>query len=490
MSGRERLVGPLLALAVLGLGGTLLCAWGWLRAAGRPGGAAALSPEERQELVADLLAVSPGVFEPAWYEPAIGYTLRRGAEIEAWGDRFESNELGFRSGPPAKAAGTFRVVFLGDSWAYGMGVRERESFPQVFAELANRHAGIGRSVEAWTLALPGWNTLSETAAFWFFFSRLSPDGVVLCLSSNDGDSLARVLPGGSLALLGVERDEFGDPHAVAYPLRQVASHRFRTRWRMAMDAAADLESRLARRRIPLLVDFVARWRPPLPHALAHEAGLASPYVITPVEYTHGRWLNPPPLLHANPDGNRVLGAIAYQAWSQVAGWGPLPAGEAPEAPLFRATEEGPRWTAAARQEAAAATLRDLPDRFRPGREASRQAAGPLDPETGLLGRATTVLIRRRAGAEALRLAVRRLPESPQLYPLTLEVSIPSEGGGTAARVEVPAEGEETFAFTLPMPADVPPGAALDVVLVAGRTAAAPDLLSPRSLYLEAIDQLP
>jgi hypothetical protein len=372
-----------------------------------------------------------------------------------------------------------------------MGIRESESLPAVFAELANRHGGRAGPVEAWTLALPGWNTLAETAALWFFFQRLRPDGVVFCLSSNDEDSLGRALPGGALTMLGISPDEFGDPHPIVYPLRQLDSHRFRARWRTAMAAVAEAEQRLAALGIPVMVDFLARWRPPQAHALAYEAGLSSPYVITPVEYTHGRWLNPPPILHGTAEANRVLGAIAYQAWAEAEGWGRLPPTEAPpRLPLFRRPPEGARWTAAAAAAAGLVTRREVPESFRPGPAAARQSAGPLDSATGLLGRATTVLVRRRAGASRLAIEVRRLEKAAHLYPLALEVSIPSAAGGTRAVVEIPAGGPEPHRFTVPLPADVPAGAALDVVLVASRTTAAPGLFAPRSLYLLAIEQQP
>jgi hypothetical protein len=84
-------------------------------------------------------------------------------------------------------------------------------------------------------------------------------------------------------------------------------------------------------------------------------------------------------------------------------------------------------------------------------------------------------------------SVRRHPDAPHLYPLALELSILSPSGGTRLRRVVPAEGDEPHRIELPIPADLRPGAALDLTLVAERTTAAPSGLAARSLLLVGVD---
>ena len=156
----------------------------------------------------------------------MGYTLAPNAQVRAWRDSFVTNELGYRTGPVVKEPGTFRVLFVGDSWTFGMGVTETESYPKVFERLAASHAGLERKVEAWSLALPGYNTLNELAALWFYFDRLEPDLVVVSPTRNDNHSTRVVLPGGSLASELAEPDLFGEPHTITYRSPSVASHRF------------------------------------------------------------------------------------------------------------------------------------------------------------------------------------------------------------------------------------------------------------------------
>src|SRR5947199_6851713 len=109
-----RLARALAALASTFLALALVCAWGWHRAARQRISLAGLSPEERQTLAREMVAVSPGAFVPAQFEPAIGYTLRPAGRITAWGDTFEANEIGYRTArPPGRRGGenAFRVVF-------------------------------------------------------------------------------------------------------------------------------------------------------------------------------------------------------------------------------------------------------------------------------------------------------------------------------------------------------------------------------------------
>ncbi len=498
-AGNEPILRGLLAVAAASLAGLAVCAAGWYRAATAPADLEALSAKQRLSLVEELVELAPGIHRRAWFEPAIGYTLRPDAEIEAWGDRFRTNELGYRSPPAAKAPGTYRVVFLGDSWTYGMGVRGDESFPRALARLANRRPGAERPIEAWTLALPGYNLWNSTAALWFFYERLRPDAVVVCPSGNDNHSTPGVLPNGSVATTAVDRDRFGDPHPVVYRARRLDSHRFRQRWRASFAALRQTELRLRRLGVPVLYFFLARWEPVDVHARVAAAGLEAPYLVVPLELTRGRWENPPPFGHGTAAANELYARMVYRGLERLLGWPPLAnereppeaAGEEPaDIAVFDAPPAGEDWGALLDRLSAEATAETIPESFRPSAGARMQAAGPFDAATGLMGRATTILVRPRPGARYLRLAVRRLPDAPSLYPLKLTVRLPSPAGGSHAELTVPAAGPDRHRLSLEIPPDLRPGSALDVVLVAERAVAAPESLASRSLYVESIDTVP
>lgn len=486
-----RLTRAFAVLASASLAAALVCAWGWYRAAHERTDVSALSPEERQELAQEMAEASPGAFVTALFEPAVGYTLRPKRRITAWNDTFEANEIGYRTGPlPGRRGGrkTFRVVFLGDSWTFGMGVRQEESFPARVAELANglRAAG-SRPVEALNLGLPGYNTLNEVAALDFFYDRLRPDAVVICPTINDADSSANVLPNGALTRMGMERDGFGSDHPLVFP-RLVDSFAFRSRWRRNFDDIRALEERLRTRGVPLLVYFAATWDEPFAHALVQGSGITAPYVVTPRGLTAMRWRNPPPFFHGTVAANRLYAHMVYRGLAGLLGWPPpTPAEEreAEEAPVHRHPPAGA--VEAARELLARETER-IPDRYVPGQTESFQCTGPMDCRTGLAGKATTVLLRRRPGARSIQVSLRRLPNAPSILPLPVRVSIPAPGGGTEARAVLQAGGPDPLTVSVPIPPGVPAGAALDVTVRAARAVSAPVLLAPRSLFIAGIEQ--
>jgi len=456
----------------------------WWRASHNEVQIASLSQDARQELVTELLEQSPGVFQWSWYAPEIGYTLTRNAELEAWGSRFRANRLGYRTQPPEKSEGTYRVVFLGDSWTFGMGVEQSESYPEVFAALANERGIAERyeaeRVEAWTLALPGYNTFNFVEAFWYHFELLKPDLVVVGISANDNHSTHAVLPNGSSTKSVVREDQFGDPHAVIYGARSIDSFRYDQRWRTSFDLLRQLEVRLEALEVPVFHLFVGRARDLPMRARAERAGLEAPYVVVPLERTKGRWANDS-FGHGTPEANELYASYVYENVATTLGWPRLE--KTPELYVrhvqepvsglgshggldVKTEEEGPQPTRLAAQGSlwasyaaeARETSRDLfPTVYDPAASRKRisrlQSLGALEPESGLLGRAGTVLVRRPdEGAEWLQVRYRALDDAPSLYPLEFAVSVPSAqdplgniqvsavveaGGSGALRVPVP-----------------------------------------------------
>ena len=93
----------LLVLAGCGLIGTVIGGVGWVVALREDRVELDdLSVEDRQRLVEQFFQVSGRVYAPAWFEPAIAYTLRRNETITAWSDTFTSNDLGYRTGSVEK----------------------------------------------------------------------------------------------------------------------------------------------------------------------------------------------------------------------------------------------------------------------------------------------------------------------------------------------------------------------------------------------------
>ncbi len=487
-ASEERIVRLLLAIAAVSSVGLLIFGLGWYRATSKRPDVTDLSQEVRQTLVQELIESSPGLYRWTWFEPRIGYTLVPNTQLTAWNDTFVANELGFRTGPPVKQPGTFRVVFVGDSWTYGMGISQAESFPEVFAGLANRWGGQDDPVEAWTMALPGYNLLSGLAALDYFFERLQPDAVVICPSGNDNHTTPVVLPNGSLGEAPT-RDAFGDPHNVTYRQRQLDSYRFRERWRVSYAALHETVEKLRLRQVPVLLAFVARWEEPQVHTALAEAGIATTFFVVPPEYTIGRWEGPPPVGHGNAAAQQLYGRWVYRALAHTLTWPDLPANTTVLDPPIYDQPTMPIDNSA-RTEWADWTRDQVPLSFRPGEMAPAQKTGLLDGESGAIGRATTILVRSRADSRSLRISVRRIVAAPSLYPLPLTVSISSPNGGTSVETVVPSRGPEPFQFEIDIPSDLRPGSALDVVLEAERSVASSAVLTGRSLIVESIENVP
>jgi hypothetical protein len=100
------------------------------------------------------------------------------------------NGLGMRGRdvPAGRTPGTLRIICLGDSYVFGWGVREEETFP---ARLELHLARLGRgAVEALNAGVPAYGTEQELDQLRETGPALRPDLVVLGLVLNDA------LPGG------------------------------------------------------------------------------------------------------------------------------------------------------------------------------------------------------------------------------------------------------------------------------------------------------
>ncbi|HVS65550.1 MAG TPA: hypothetical protein VMT85_18835 [Thermoanaerobaculia bacterium] len=476
---------------------TLVAAYagfGWWRSAQAPVTLDELPANDRQRLVSEVQRVLPGVHQAAWFQPEIGYTLRPDAIIEAWDDVFRSNAIGYRTGPVHKASGVFRVLFVGDSWTYGMGIREEESFPKVLERLANRHAGVEQRIEAWTLALPGYNLINEIAAFDFWFGRLRPNAVVFVPSSNDNHSSASVLPGGELFYGAASgRDRFGSPHPHAYRVPwPLDSFVYRQRWRLAWERLRLAEEKLAYYRVPSFLLFLAVWDRAIVHQSVHDAGLRSRYTIVPPELTLRReWVNASEDGHGNPAANERYAQLVYRLLAPALGWRALPEAlrytEVADVPLFEQPPPEPEWRAAAESIQREGGRRFIPRSFRAGEGELAQWPGAGNVGDGTIGRAATVLVRPREGTQRLRVRLARLESVRALYPIEVEVSIPGPDGESRRALVLEAGGPEEVEIELEVPQALRDGRVLDVIVEAGTVAAIADTEVAGSLRIVSVE---
>ncbi len=121
------------------------------------------------------------------FDPATGWSMTPMTAIvrEVAGRKLEFaiNAQGLRDDePPAKPAGTLRVVVLGDSFALGYTVARGESFADLLQQRWNAE---GRAVEVINAGTEGWSTDQEVAWLMARGKDYAPDVVLVCPYEND-----------------------------------------------------------------------------------------------------------------------------------------------------------------------------------------------------------------------------------------------------------------------------------------------------------------
>lgn len=95
------------------------------------------------------------------------------------------NSLGFRGGefPSAKRPGATRVLFLGDAYTFGHGLRDADALPQVVGqELERRERGRYEVING---GVYGYSTANELEFFLKYGRPLRPDLVVIVVTTGD-----------------------------------------------------------------------------------------------------------------------------------------------------------------------------------------------------------------------------------------------------------------------------------------------------------------
>jgi lysophospholipase L1-like esterase len=116
------------------------------------------------------------------------YELRPRLQVLYEGGRVTTNTHGFRGRelPVDKPPGAFRIVGLGDSYMFGQGVSDEETYLALLeASLGGRPSA--REAQVINTAVPGYNTVMEVATLEAKGIAWRPDLVVLEVTGNDVD---------------------------------------------------------------------------------------------------------------------------------------------------------------------------------------------------------------------------------------------------------------------------------------------------------------
>lgn len=206
-------------------------------------------------------------------DPAVGWTLTPGFSARFRGEDFdilvEANPEGLRDrtfGP--KAAGTFRILGLGDSFAFGWGVENDESLFKVLERRLNQSGSA--TYEVINAGIPGFGTYEALELLKSVGLRYQPDLVILAFyegndHQNNGDAprtrliengYLRDQPrGGGLKRLLVSRSVLA---ALTLEAFAGVTHkiRFRSDLRRTKDLLTGMKTLLDAQQIPLLLLFI------------------------------------------------------------------------------------------------------------------------------------------------------------------------------------------------------------------------------------------
>jgi lysophospholipase L1-like esterase len=135
-------------------------------------------------------ASSYHIFAPAeglYYRGAgpCQYTLT--GQGEEFSHQVTHNREGFRDRdhPLPKPAGFFRILCLGDSFTYGVGTEDDQTYPALLEQLLNARGEGHRKVEVINAGLPGYSTIPERMMLAFMGPRYNPDLVLAGILAND-----------------------------------------------------------------------------------------------------------------------------------------------------------------------------------------------------------------------------------------------------------------------------------------------------------------
>lgn len=120
--------------------------------------------------------------------PRIVYELRPRLDVVFAGARVTTSDSGYRGRDVTapKPAGTYRILGIGDSYMFGQGVADHETYLALLPGLL-KEGWPGRSLETVNLAVPGFNTVMEVETLRARGPALQPDLVLIEIVGNDLD---------------------------------------------------------------------------------------------------------------------------------------------------------------------------------------------------------------------------------------------------------------------------------------------------------------
>lgn len=126
-----------------------------------------------------------GLYRPS-VDPELGYEFTPDHHSRSYGAPVAINAMGYRQPPFAveRAPDTYRIVCVGDSFTFGMGVRQEESWPAQLAAAMEPPPGYAR-VEVINAGVPGYNLKQDCRHVETKLLAFQPNLILIGLVEND-----------------------------------------------------------------------------------------------------------------------------------------------------------------------------------------------------------------------------------------------------------------------------------------------------------------
>jgi len=201
-------------------------------------------------------------------EEPIGYRNQPGLRGRYYGAKVEINSLGLRDRelPPAPDPGEFRILVMGDSGPFGIGVEFEDTLSQALERLATEHGRKDRRYRTVNMGVISYNSEQELIQLRTLGLRLHPDAAILFFADNDiepkkwvfekrssrvADLAQRSAAIGLIFVL--KREVMG---RLAGKQEKTGAGRYREEnpgWKSCADSLAEIHRICARRKIPFVV---------------------------------------------------------------------------------------------------------------------------------------------------------------------------------------------------------------------------------------------
>lgn len=265
----------------------------------------------------------------------LGYRLRPGLHARFHGADVRINEWGLREReiPQSPPNTEFRILVMGDSVPFGIGVEFEDSIPQVLQRIANENAVGERRYRTINMGVPSYNTEQELAQLESLGLRLEPGLVLLWYSWNDVHSRMWVYEKRAGLLTNLAQRSYAASLLAVLAQEVRARLRGRTvraiyrmyhpdhpRWRAVEQALISMNQTCRAEGIPFAV-FVPVVDQPQAMGLLMALGRREGFPVLPIDpFADPRWADADPRRfrnsvvdnHRNRDGCRILGTLVYE----------------------------------------------------------------------------------------------------------------------------------------------------------------------------------